>query len=560
MALGAVCQISGAHRACSVRGCLSQIVLTEPSVTGQPSLAFCDQLGVNCTERREDRMTLPFDFPADRVAVIDDLGAELTFGDLDRRAKQFAQLIRAAGICAGGHIALCLENRLDYFWVLFGAHYAGVYYTAISPWLHADEIAYIAENCGAEMVIGTEKTREKMAQARANCAGVRRWMALDGGAENYEDLLAALSTMPAALPQNPREGRDMLYSSGSTGRPKGVLHALADTQFGEESDAAKAMYDTLGLGPDSVYLNPAPLYHAAPLRWSMSAIRRGGKVISMHRFDAERCLSLMSDHRVTQAQFVPTMMIRMLKLPGEVKAAADLSALRRVVHAAAPCPVETKLQIIKWWGPIVDEYYGGTEANGFTFVTAEEALQHPGTVGRALAGTIEIMDDDGQIKDPGEVGKIWWSGRPPFQYHGEPEKTADAHRGHRSTLGDIGYLDEDGYLYLTDRDVNLIVIGGTNVYPQLTEDHLAMHPDVGDVAVIGTPDEDMGEVILAVVEPSTDADKIGMEDRPRAHCASELPTIRQPKHYAFVETLPRHPNGKLRKVELRETYRRSRVS
>lgn len=504
-------------------------------------------------------MTLPFDFPADRIAVVDDHGAELTFGALDDRAKQLAQLIHEAGIGVGGHVAICLENRLEYLWTLFGAHYAGVYYTAVSPWLHPDEISYIIDNCQAELVIGSAKTLPKMTPARAECACVRRWLTLDAPAEGYEDLEAALDAQPTELLDDPREGRDMLYSSGSTGRPKGVLHKLVDTPFGEESDAAKAMYDTFGLGPDSIYLNPAPLYHAAPLRWSMSAIRRGGKVVSMHRFDAERCLTLMSDHQVTQAQFVPTMMIRMLKLPDAVKAKADLSALRRVVHAAAPCPIETKRQIIDWWGPIVDEYYGGTEANGFTFVTAEEAIERPGTVGKALAGTIDIMDDDGQILAPGEIGKIWWSGRPPFQYHGEPEKTAAAHRGHRSSLGDVGYLDEDGYLYLTDRDVNLIVIGGTNVYPQLTEDHLSMHPEVGDVAVIGTPDEDMGEVILAVVEPAqAGADQRALEDRLRTHAASDLPTIRQPRHYAFVDVLPRHPNGKLRKAELRETYRKAR--
>ena len=502
-------------------------------------------------------MTLPFDFPPDRVAVVDETGAELTFGALDRRAKQLAQLIRASGVGVGDHVALCLENRLEYFWALFGGHYAGVYYTAISPWLHEDEIAYIVENCGARLVMGSAKTLPKLVQARSECAGVGRWLALDGGGEGYEDLDVALDAHPAELLSDPREGRDMLYSSGTTGKPKGVLHAMADSPFGEEADAARPMFDHFGLGEDSVYLNPAPLYHAAPLRWSMSVVRRGGKVVSMSRFDAETALRLMSEHRVTQAQFVPTMMIRMLKLRDETKASADLSALRRVVHAAAPCPAETKRQLIDWWGPIVDEYYGGTEGNGLTYIAAAEALRKPGSVGKALVGQITILDDDGNELPPGEAGKVWWSGRPPFEYYKEPEKTASAHRGAMSTLGDVGYLDEEGYLFLTDRDVNLIVCGGTNVYPQLTEDVLAMHADVGDAAVIGYPDADMGEVLLAVIEPAEVlADPAALIDRLRDHCADELPSIRQPRHYDVIETLPRHPNGKLRKVELRAAYRK----
>ena len=501
-------------------------------------------------------MTLPFDFPPARVAVTDELGSELTFGELDRRAKQLAQLIRATGVGVGDHVALCLENRLEYFWVLFGAHYAGVYYTAISPWLHEDEIAYIIENCGAKLVIGSSKTLPKMAEARAECAGVGRWLALDGGAEGYEDLVAVLDSHAAELLPDPREGRDMLYSSGTTGKPKGVLHAMTDGPFGEEADAARPMFDHFGLSEESVYLNPAPLYHAAPLRWSMSVVRRGGKVVSMSRFDATTALRLMSEHQVTQAQFVPTMMIRMLKLPEAEKNAADLSTLRRVVHAAAPCPAETKRQLIDWWGAIVDEYYGGTEGNGLTYISADEALRKPGSVGKALVGKITILDEDGQGLPPGEAGKVWWSGRPPFEYYKEPEKTASAHRGEMSTLGDVGYLDEEGYLFLTDRDVNLIVCGGTNVYPQLTEDVLAMHPQVGDAAVIGYPDADMGEVLLAVVEPADAVfDPRDLTDRLRDHCAAELPSIRQPRHYDVVELLPRHPNGKLRKVELRAAYR-----
>ncbi len=348
-------------------------------------------------------MTLPMDFARsqpDRVAVIDDRDNRLTFGELNAQAWRLAQVIRAADVASGDHIALCLENRLDYFWVLFGAHYAGVHYTAISPYLREDEIAYIVQNCGAKLVIGSNATLPKLAQAHAGVPAVEHWFSLDGAHGGFADLPNAMAHhAPEPLP-NPREGRDMLYSSGTTGLPKGVKLQLSDQPFGVEADGARGMFDHFGLAADSIYLNPAPLYHAAPLRWSMSAVRRGGTVVLMARFDAQRCLELMSRHRVTCGQFVPTMMIRMLKLPDQIKAAADLSSLQRVVHAAAPCPADVKRGLIDWWGPIVHEYYGGTEGNGLTYITAEEALKKPGSVGRALVGDLHILGDDGKELPP----------------------------------------------------------------------------------------------------------------------------------------------------------------
>ncbi|MEM0987853.1 MAG: AMP-binding protein [Pseudomonadota bacterium] len=491
-----------------------------------------------------------------RTAVTDDQGRTLSYGDLNDGAWRLARLIRDSGVGEGDHIAFCLENRLEYFQVLFAGRYSGIYYTAISPWLHDEEVAYIVQNCGAKLVIGSAQTRARLAQARAECGDVGRWLNLDGGAPGWEDLSAAMAATPPGPLPNPREGLDMLYSSGTTGRPKGVMHPLPDTPFGTEPEARVGLFDRNRVDGNTIYLNPAPLYHAAPLRWSMAVLCRGGQVVSMGRFDAARALELMGSHRVTHVQFVPTMMSRILKLPEEVRAAFDPTPLISVVHAAAPCPVEVKRQLIEWWGPVVDEYYGGTESNGLTYVDAHEWLDRPGTVGKAIIGKLHILDENGHDLPAGERGRVFFSGRPPFSYHGEPEKTASAFVGDKSTLGDIGYMDADGYLFLTDRDVNLIVCGGINIYPQLTEDTLSLHPAVGDVAVIGYPDEDMGEVVMAVIEPATPgvpAD--ALIDTLRAHCAAQLPTIRQPRHYDVVDQLPRHPNGKLRKQELRAAYR-----
>lgn len=504
-------------------------------------------------------MALPYDMDPARTAVVQDEEV-LSFGELDQRAKQISQVMRSHGIEIGDHIAFCLENRVDYFSVLFASIYAGVHYTAISPYLHADEVAYIIDNCGAKLVIGSERTAEKMAQARAECTDVDAWYGLDGASEGYASLPDAMAAQPVVLPENPEEGIDMLYSSGSTGRPKGVMRPRPDCVFGDDPDNARPLFDLNGVDADTVYLNPAPLYHAAPLRWTVGVLRRGGRIINMGRFDAQACLDLVAQHRVTHIQFVPTMMIRLLKLPEEVRQNADLSSIRRIVHAAAPMPAEAKKSFIDWWGAIVDEYYGGTESNGLTYAKCEDWLENRGTVGQAALGVIHIIGPDGEPLPVGTAGRVFFTGGMKFAYHKEPEKTAGAYLGEMSTLGDIGYVNEAGFLFLTDRDVNLIISGGTNIYPQLTEDTLIQHAEVTDAAAIGTPDADMGEVILAVVEPSdANVDRDALVERLRAHCKQHLPTIRQPKHYEIVDAMPRHPNGKLRKVEMREHYRKVRA-
>jgi fatty-acyl-CoA synthase len=352
----------------------------------------------------------------------------------------------------------------------------------------------------------------------------------------------------------------MLYSSGTTGRPKGVRKDLPGTPFGDPSATPVLLARALagqgnGVGPGAVYLCPAPLYHSAPLVYSMSMQRLGATVVVMERFDPRRCLELIEQHRVTHAQFVPTMFVRMLHLPEAERARFDLSSLQFAVHAAAPCPVAVKRQMLEWWGPIIHEYYSGTEDIGSTYISPEEWLAHPGSVGRPLE-ECHIVGPDGDELPAGEEGIVFFAGGRPFEYHNDPDKTASAtnDRGWR-TLGDIGRLDDDGYLYLTDRQAHMIISGGVNIYPQEAENVLAAHPAVADVAVIGVPDPEMGEAVKAVVQPAAGAvagPELGSDLL--THCRAELATYKCPRTVDFVDELPRDPNGKLYKRLLRERY------
>jgi len=375
------------------------------------------------------------------------------------------------------------------------------------------------------------------------------------GFERYDDAIAAHPAGPVA---DEAEGREMLYSSGTTGQPKGVRKPLPLTPPGDPSAMPVLLgmnWAARGLHPGGVYLSPAPLYHAAPLVSSMSVQRAGATVVVMERFDPEQCLALIERYRVTHAQFVPTMFVRMLKLPEDVRRRYDLSSLVYAVHAAAPCPVPAKRQMLEWWGPIIHEYYSGTEDIGSTWITPEEWIAHPGSVGRPVE-ECHIVGDDGEELPPGGAGTIYFAGGRPFEYHNDPGKTSSVtnDRGWR-TLGDVGYLDADGYLFLTDRQAHMIISGGVNIYPQEAENVLSAHPAVTDVAVIGVPDADMGEQVKAVVQlapgfvagPALEAELL-------AFCRGELATYKCPRTVDFVEELPRDPNGKLYKRVLKERY------
>jgi fatty-acyl-CoA synthase len=352
----------------------------------------------------------------------------------------------------------------------------------------------------------------------------------------------------------------MLYSSGTTGRPKGVRPPLPDRQVDEPGDGMVAVFgDRIGLGPDTVFLSPAPLYHAAPLRLCATVQALCGTVVVLERFDAEGALAAIERYRVTHGQWVPTMFVRMLKLPAEVRDRHDLSSLRIAVHAAAPCPAEVKQRMLDWWGPILHEYYSSTEVAGMTWIGPEEWRSHPGSVGRPILGVVHICDDDGRELPTGVVGTVYFErDARPFEYHNDPVKTRGAeHPAHPNwtTVGDIGRLDQDGFLYLTDRRAFMIISGGVNIYPQEVEDVLALHPAVADVAVIGVPDPEMGERVLAVVTPAAGATPGSELERELiSYVRDRIASYKAPRSVDFVDELPRTPTGKLVKTLLRDRY------
>jgi len=486
-----------------------------------------------------------------------DSGAVVSYQELDERSRRLAQLLRAGGLKPGDHIAVLLENHPRYFEVFWGAQRAGLYTTPVNWHLKADEAGYIVDDCGATALVTSSALRPIAKELEPHLSAVTIRLMIDGALDGYEPYEDAIAGFPAQPLDDEVEGMFMFYSSGTTGRPKGIKPPLAGEPFGSGGSALIMLIQRLyGFSPKTVYLCPAPLYHAAPLGWSTAAQRLGATVIVMERFDPVRVLELIEKHRVTHAQFVPTHFIRMLKLSDEERNAHDLSSLRMVVHAAAPCPVEVKQRMIEWLGPIVNEYYAGSEGNGFCAISTEQWLEHPGSVGIPVMGKIHILDEGGSELPTGGVGQVWFESETRFEYHNDPVKTAEAFNDRGwSSLGDIGYVDENGYLYLTDRASHMIISGGVNIYPQEVENELALHPSVTDVAVIGVPNVEMGEEVKAVVI-AADARAAGpqLEAELLAYCRSRLAHYKCPVSVDFVEVLPRLPTGKLLKRELRKRY------
>jgi fatty-acyl-CoA synthase len=484
-------------------------------------------------------------------------GEAISYRELDDRSNQGAQLFRSLGLGPGDHIAVLMENRLEFMEVCWAAQRSGLYYTTISRYLTAGEIDYIVSDCGARVVITSQRCADVVAGLVRDAADAPRFYLVDGARPGFASWPQAIAAQPATPVADEVAGQDMLYSSGTTGRPKGIKIAFANNPIDVPNPLLKYLCAGMcGMSADSVYLSPAPLYHAAPLRFNMMAIALGGTSVIMESFDAEEFLRLVELHRVTQAQLVPTMFVRMLKLPDEVRRRHDVSSLKGAIHAAAPCPVDVKAQMIDWWGPILIEYYAGSEGNGVTVCSSRQWLEHRGSVGRAAVGEIKILDEEDRELPAGQIGTVYFSGGPVFAYHNDPEKTKRAYnpRGW-STLGDVGYLDAEGYLYLTDRKSYMIISGGVNIYPQETEDVLIRHPDVADVAVFGVPNEEMGEEVKAVVQPH-DPGRAGpaLAAALIAFCREHLSPVKCPRSVDFEAELPRTPTGKLLKRHLRDRY------
>ncbi len=487
--------------------------------------------------------------PRKPAIVMAATGLAIDYATLEGLSNQSAHRLRAHGLRRGDAVATLFDNGPEVFIFGLAAQRSGLHLTSISNKLSIADIAYILQDCGARLLVASDRCADVARQAAALAGGLR--------VIGWSDWAAAAGEQPPTPIADESPGTDMLYSSGTTGRPKGVKFPLPEGGIDHRTPLMTMGATLYGMGPDTVYLSTSPLYHAAPLRWAMTVHRLGGTVIVMERFDAEAALALIERHRITHATFVPTHFIRMLKLPAEVRERYDTRSLRAVVHAAAPCPVPVKRAMIEWWGPIVHEYYSGTETCGITAIGPDEWLEKPGSVGRAVLGSLRITDDEGHLLAAGEEGNVCFADGPRFEYHNDPEKTARAYdRNGWATLGDIGRIDEEGYLFLTDRKSFMIISGGVNIYPQEIENCLVAHPKVADVAVIGVPDEEMGECVVAVVQPAAGIvpdDALGEELRGFVRAA--LGGVKTPRRFDFRADLPREPTGKLMKRKLVDEYR-----
>ena len=481
----------------------------------------------------------------------------LSFAELETRANQAAHVFRALGLSSNDGVAIFLENELAYFEICWGAQRAGLHFTPVSSRLTADELRYIVEDSGAKALVCSATLREAaepvaVALHEVNVLSVGGALA---GATSWDSARASMPETPIA---DECAGSPMFYSSGTTGRPKGVRYQITDDPAETPHSYCEFVKGVFGFDGDTVYLSPAPLYHAAPISYCMFMHRSGGTAVVMQKFDPEKALELIERHGVTHSQWAPTMFIRMLKLPEAARTRYNLSSHRIAIHAAAPCPPSVKKAMIEWWGPIVHEYYSGTEGVGVTMINSADALCKPGSVGKPVIGVAHIVGEDGRELGPGQEGQIYFESGSTFSYHNAPEKTQSARLADRpnwATLGDIGYLDDEGFLYLTDRKDFMIVSGGVNVYPQEVENLLVTHPKVADIAVFGVPHEEFGEEVKAVVAPLDWAEAgPALAEELDAYCREHLSPIKRPRSYDFERELPRHDTGKLHKKALRERY------
>ena len=483
-------------------------------------------------------------------------GEAVTFAELDAKANQIAQLLRASGIQTGQHIAMMLKNCREFIEVVFGCSRAGVVFTPISTHLKKEETAYIINNCNARLFIASASLADVATEAAEHAPELLRKFIVGGETAGFEDWQSAVASQPSDEISDQSLGVPMLYSSGTTGKPKGIFRAPQNTDL-DAPHPLKLVGAYYGFSDTTVYLSPAPLYHSAPLFYNTLNMTGGGTSVIMERFDPEQALALIERYEATHSQWVPSMFIRMLKLPEGIRERYDVSSMQRAIHAAAPCPIDIKRQMINWWGPVICEYYSSTEGVGFTLIDSEDWLAHPGSVGRPLTGVPKILDDEMKVLAPGEIGQIYFDEIGRFEYFDEPGKTDEAFdtRGW-GTVGDMGYLDADGYLYLTDRKNFMIITGGVNVYPAEIEGLLVTHPQIADAAVFGIPNEEYGEEVKAVVQ-LLDHEEAGdaLSGDLILWMKERLSSVKVPKSVDFMEQLPRMDNGKLYKRHLMDAYK-----
>ncbi len=499
------------------------------------------------------------------AVVMAQSGETVTYAELEARSNRLAHLFRSLGLKRLDHYAILTENNVRHIECCAAGERAGLYYTCINSFLTPEEVAYIANNSLSQVLITSAAKRETAIAALPHCPGVKLVLIVDGSGEG--DRVLNLDEATSRFPDTPIAdeslGIAMLYSSGTTGRPKGVLRPLPLQPPGQPLGLAAFLTKLWRYREGLTYLSPAPLYHAAPHTGVNLTIRAGGTAVIMEHFDPERFLQLVETHRVTHSQLVPTMFSRMLKLPESARRRYDLSSLEVAIHAAAPCPIPVKEAMIDWWGPIILEYYGATEGMGFTACDSAEWLAHKGTVGKAVFGDLHILDDEMREVPVGATGKLWFKTATPFEYFNDPVKTAEANSPDRTmtTVGDIGRVDEEGYVHLTDRTAFMIISGGVNIYPQECENLLVTHPKVADAAVFGVPNDEMGEEVKAVVqlipafEPCAE-----MEAELIGFCRDHLAHQKCPRSIDFELQLPRLPTGKLYKGPLRNRYWKGHVS
>ncbi len=502
-----------------------------------------------------------FEVDPDKDAIVMTAsGKRATFGEVDRASHNLAGHLYSMGVRMRDSIAILMKNSIEMLEVAWAGQRSGLYYTAISTRLLEDEVAYILNDCGATVVFYSAELSDlaNRALAKVDHEIVRVEALADGYVLDEGAIdVGTLINVASSAPYDPVEGADMLYSSGTTGRPKGIKWNLSGKPFLSEATKLVALASALyGFSPETKYLSPAPLYHAAPLRYNLTTNRLGGTTYIMDHFDPEDFLVQVEKHRINTTQMVPTMFVRLLKLEESTRTKYDPSSIKYAIHAAAPCPIPIKQAMIDWWGPVIYEYYAGTEGNGFVACSSKEWLTHKGSVGRALHGEIKILNEEYEEVPVGQDGKVYFANGGRFTYHNDEAKTSEAHtKDGWSTIGDIGHLDEEGFLYLTDRASYVIISGGVNIYPQEAENILISHPKVADAAVIGVPNEDFGEEVKGVVElinPNEASE--ALERELIEFCRSQLATIKCPRSIDFRPSLPRQPTGKLYKRLLKDEY------